>query len=176
MNTSPPERDLLLRAHRGDEGAARALWRAMAPRMLTYAAMLAGSADAPDIVQGVFVRALRARRRDLARIDDGAAYLLGATRNQALNTLRARKRRHAHESAALPAPASSRPVDDALLDALAALPEPQREAVWLRHGAGLTFDQLALALDLPRSTAASRYQAGVETLRAVLREKEPSHA
>ncbi|MFG0283414.1 MAG: RNA polymerase sigma factor [Phycisphaerales bacterium JB039] len=176
MNTSPSQRELLLRARRGDEGAARALWQAMAPRMLAYAAMLAGSADAQDIVQGVFMRALRARRRDLARIDDGAAYLLGATRNEAMNTLRARNRRHAHESAAPPAPAISAPADDALLKALSALPEPQREAVWLRHGAGLTFDQLALALDLPRSTAASRYQAGVSALRAALREKEPTHA
>jgi RNA polymerase sigma-70 factor (ECF subfamily) len=154
--------------------------------MIGYATLVAGHEDAEDIVQSVFVRALSARRRDLARIEDGAAYLLGATRNEALNTLRARGRRAvreqgAAERSALQAPGTPGalgalgPTDEPMAEALHGLPEDQREAIWLRHGAGLSFDQLALALGVPRSTAASRYRAGVDRLREALREKEPSH-
>jgi DNA-directed RNA polymerase specialized sigma24 family protein len=38
----------------------------------------------------------------------------------------------------------------------------------LKHAGGLTFDQIALALDINRSTAASRYRAAIERLRAAL--------
>jgi RNA polymerase sigma-70 factor (ECF subfamily) len=183
------DRDLLLRARRGDEGAARALWDSLAPRMIAYAAILTGPADAEDITQTVLTRALRASRRDIARIDDLAAWALRATRNESLNTTRSRARRQAREGAVAAArvpeihphdadsPGGFAP-DEALRAAFAALPPEQHEAVWLHHCAGLTFDQLAIALDLPRSTAASRYRAGIRRLREALcdtRQKEPSH-
>src|SRR5690606_40165352 len=72
----PRERELLLRARKGDEGAARALWQRLAPRMIGYAGLIAGAADAEDVAQVVFVRALSARRREIARIDDLAGWLL----------------------------------------------------------------------------------------------------
>lgn len=195
MTTSRTDRELLLRARKGDEGAARALWDRLAPRMIAYATLIAGAADAEDIAQTVFLRALQAPRRDIRRIDDGAGWLLRAARNEALNTLRSGNRRQAREQAAAsaasartdalpPGPSASAPpasADEQLLAALATLPPHQHEAVWLHHCCGLTFDQLALALDLPRSTAASRYRAGIRRLREALcplpcpPEKEPSH-
>lgn len=165
------ERELLLRARKGDEGAARALWEALAPRLLSYASLLAGEVDADDIVQAVFVRVLRAPRRQIAGPDDLTAWMLRCVRNEALNTLRSGARRRAREAGAQ-APeigaSVAQPPDPELNAALATLPPEQREAVWLYHAAALTFDQLALALDVPRSTAASRYRVGIRRLREAL--------
>lgn len=50
----------------------------------------------------------------------------------------------------------------------------------LRHIAGLSFDQLAAALGVPRSTASSRYDRALRTLRDAIEPapvpvEEPSH-
>ncbi len=49
----------------------------------------------------------------------------------------------------------------ALSGALAELPADQRTAVHLKLWEGLTFEQIADALDLPLNTAASRYRYGL---------------
>ncbi|MCH8271418.1 MAG: hypothetical protein IH985_09460, partial [Planctomycetes bacterium] len=55
-----------------------------------------------------------------------------------------------------------------------AINQDQREVVLLRHAAGLTFDQIALALDLNRHTAASRYRAAIARLRRELADDNPA--
>jgi RNA polymerase sigma-70 factor (ECF subfamily) len=48
------------------------------------------------------------------------------------------------------------------------LPVAQREAVWLRHFAELSFARIGEATGVPIFTAASRYRLGIRRLRMLL--------
>jgi RNA polymerase sigma-70 factor, ECF subfamily len=56
-----------------------------------------------------------------------------------------------------------------LYAALGELPPDQRAVVHLKLWEGLTFEQIASALDIPLNTAASRYRYGLDKLRGRLR-------
>jgi len=58
---------------------------------------------------------------------------------------------------------------DAFASALGQLPDEQRAVVHLKLWEGLTFEQIAAALDIPPNTAASRYRYGLDKLRERLR-------
>jgi RNA polymerase sigma-70 factor, ECF subfamily len=135
--------------------------------------------EAEDVVQGVFVSVLSRPVRELRGIEDVPSWMLRLTRNAALNHLRSIRRERARRSAsgtserkAMPFPAhqsSAWPgVDERLMAALDSLPRRHREPLLLKHMAGLSFDQLALALDINRSTAASRYRVALARLRMVM--------
>jgi len=129
----------------------------------------AGSAD--DVVQAAFCRVLETDRRRLREVREVRAWLCQSTRRLALNELRAHKRERARRvriAQALPAVTGT--IDHDVGAALANLPRRLREVVVLKHACGLTFDQIALALDLPRTTAASRYQAALARLREMMEE------
>jgi RNA polymerase sigma-70 factor (ECF subfamily) len=158
---------------RGDEGAARTLWSAHAPRLTAYAqAILARSdpASAPDIVQQVFLAALRISRAEARAVRDVPAWLLRLTRNLALNRVRSLRRERARLATSRGAlslhPDQRNPESRLDLPALIdALPRPLREVVILKHAGGLTFDQMAAALSTNRNTLASRYQKALTLLR-----------
>jgi RNA polymerase sigma-70 factor, ECF subfamily len=172
---------LLQRTRRGDEAAARELWSRFAPRMLAYARGVLGRAHADaaeDVVQCVFMSILAQTRRQVRQIDDIPAWMLRSTRNAAINHLRGIRReraRHANAPAAsevrcVPQPLNQDPAT--LAAAIDALPRRHREPIILKHVAGLTFDQLALALGINRNTAAARYRAALATLRQSLGNEE----
>ena len=56
-----------------------------------------------------------------------------------------------------------------LAEALAELPPEQRAVAHLKLWEGLTFGQIAAALDIPPNTAASRYRYALDKLRDRLR-------
>jgi RNA polymerase sigma-70 factor, ECF subfamily len=187
---STDDLNLLQRTRRGDEAAARELWSRFAPRMLAYAHGILGRARAhaaEDVVQSVFVSILAQPTRNLRRIDDVPSWMLRCTRNAALNHLRGMRRERMREAkwvdggggggAGLNKPTNGvRPPRGESVDNLAAaidaLPRRHREPLILKHIAGLTFDQLALALGINRNTAASRYRAALTTLRQSLGNQE----
>lgn len=130
------------------------------------------AADAADAVQEVFVR-LAARPPEPRRIRDPRAYLLAMVRRAAIDLHRRRK------------DALTEPLDDLVLkdpgtdpaaavDAgrasrlLGRLSPSQREAVYLRHFAGLTFAAIGRVTGVPTFTAASRYRLGMGRLRRLL--------
>lgn len=168
MNTAG-DHDLLVLTTRGDDGAARELWARWGARLTAFAAALlrhdGGHEAAADVVQGVFCRILVMDRATIAAVHDVGSWLARAVRNEALNHIRASERRRAH-TAVLGAPGrgGGERFDD-LREALTALPEAMREIVLLKHAAGLTFDQIALALDDNRNTIASRYAKAVKLMR-----------
>lgn len=171
------DRQLLLATHAGDEPAARALWARHAPHLIAYAAtILPAGLSGEDIVQTAMCSVLSQNRRTLARVENVAAWLAHLVRNTALNSIRSARRGRARVKAAgeLTAPigrsppAASTESEDGLKAAVDALPRRLREAVALRHVAGLTFDQMALALDANRNTVAARYRAALATLRGVM--------
>lgn len=160
------ERELLVGIARGSNAAARELWARHAPRLLAFLrAMLppGGPVDPEDVLQQTFCRILETSVGSLRRVEDVPAWLFQVARHIAFNSGRSLKRERARIERR-PAPAiHTEPVvrDEALWGALSALMPDLRDVVLLKHIAGLTFDQIAIATLTNRNTAASRYRAAI---------------
>ena len=134
-------------------------------------------ADTRDVLQEVFHK-LAARPELLCDLRDERAFLLRLAHHAAIDLLRRRgTRERSHERFGAEAPAlfaASPEPDEAafrrqLAEALGELPVEQRTVVHLKLWEGLTFEQIAAALDIPLNTAASRHRYGLDKLRARLR-------
>ena len=134
-------------------------------------------ADTRDLLQDIFVKLARDPEL-LASARDERAFLIRLAHNAAIDLIRRRGTRDktrdqfAAESISLFAPASDpdkQTFRAALAGALAALPAEQRAMVHLKLWDGLTFEQIAGALDIPLNTAASRYRYALDKLRERLR-------
>jgi RNA polymerase sigma factor (sigma-70 family) len=102
------------------------------------------------------------------------AWLYRVVRNRAISLYRARRRRGRHEElatrlmasgAAWQATASDAIAKVELVEALAALPDEQRECLVARTWSGLNFEQIAELMGCSTSTAHRRYEAGLAALR-----------
>ena len=134
-------------------------------------------ADTRDLLQEIFLKLAREPKR-LAGVRDERAFLLRLAHNAAIDLMRrrgTRERTREHFAAEITAPfAPSADPDEAtfrheLSAALAELPPEQRAVAHLKLWAGLTFEQIAAALDLSPNTAASRYRYALDKLRDRLR-------
>jgi RNA polymerase sigma-70 factor (ECF subfamily) len=153
---------LMLAFRDGDDGAFDALFERWAGRVLRFVERMVGEASvAEDLVQETFARVWRARARyqPEARF---STWLFTIAGNAARNELRRPFRRAPHDSVDEEregAPlelAADDPPSDVVVDArraglgleagLAALPERQREALWLRAVEGLSYAEVAVAL------------------------------
>lgn len=168
------DRKLLLRTQAGHEPSARELWSRHAGWMVSYArSVLGGRYDAEDVVQSVFCRILTTDRATLRGVRELRPWLASATRHEALNHIRTARRAAAREAATRGRPdhtgtAVAAGLQDEASRALASLPRRLREVVYLRHVLGLTVDQTATSLRLPRGTVASRNHSAMERLRDML--------
>ena len=147
---------------------------------LLYAFLLnltRNEADTRDLLQDVFVKLAR-HPESLANVRDERAFLIRLAHNAAIDLMRrggTRERaRESFAAEAIPLFAPARDPDTEtfraeLSRALAELPPEQRAVVHLKLWAGLTFEQIAGALDIPLNTAASRYRYGLDKLRGRLR-------
>jgi RNA polymerase sigma-70 factor (ECF subfamily) len=134
-------------------------------------------ADTRDLLQDVFVKL--ARDEDLlAGVRDERAFLIRLAHNAAIDLIRRRGTRDktrdqfAAEIISPFAPAGDpdeQTFRAALAEALVELPPEQRTVVHLKLWEGLTFEQIADALDISANTAASRYRYGLDKLRERLR-------
>ena len=172
------DRTLLRKTHAGHESSARQLWQRHAGWMLAFSRSILGPRPtiAPDdVVQSVFCTLLTLDRRTIRSVREVRPYLAQLTRREALNQLRAARRAAQREAALATADAAPPPRHDHpdLAAAIATLPRRLREVVHLRHVVGLTTDQTAEALDLPRGTVASRSRAAMRTLRDLLEDPAP---
>jgi RNA polymerase sigma factor (sigma-70 family) len=122
--------------------------------LLRYAASVAGSAAAPDIVQDTFLALCSAERGKV--MGHIGPWLFIVCKRLALDVLRRRQRLSPLDDAAELASAAAEPgfgrdrLDDVssaskLVDAL---PERERQAVVLRFSAGLSYKQIAEVMDL----------------------------
>jgi RNA polymerase sigma-70 factor, ECF subfamily len=174
-HTDGPSRDvdqelapLLQRLASGESAALERVWDLMADQLYGFARWCARSpADADDIVQETFVRLVRFAR-DAARAERPKAYLLTIVRRVAIDLQRRRRDEPIGEAPLLVARVAD-PVQ--ILDAERAsllvgrLPLKQRQAVYLKHFAGLTFEEMGRVLGVPTFTAAGRYRVGMAALR-----------
>jgi len=144
-------------------------------RLYHYLFLKLGSAgDAEDVLQEVFVRLSGAgfRLKFVRRLE---AYAFKIARNEALRFLGRKKARevHRHDGSLLPGFAEVVEGPDPaevrnLSEALAGLPEAQREVIVLRYFEGLNFKDIARVCGISENTAASRCRYGLDKLRAVL--------
>jgi RNA polymerase sigma-70 factor (ECF subfamily) len=131
--------------------------------------------ETKDLLQEVFLRLSRSTT-PAGGIAEPRAFLLTLARRTFIDTVRRRETRDRfHTKAAEAAPRLFEDASpdaglcrDAVEESLAALPQEQREAVVLHVWAGLTFREIAAALDIPLHTAASRCRYGLTKLRSVL--------
>jgi RNA polymerase sigma factor (sigma-70 family) len=173
----PEERELVERARRGDHGAYAALVREheQAAFRVAYVVLGGSGADAEDVAQEAFVKAYRA----LGRFRSGAPFrpwLLRIVGNEARNHRRASGRRTFHQGRAhaLEPVRTESAADEellrgesrrALLAAVDRLSAGERTAILARYFVGLTDDETAAALGVPRATVKVRAWRGLEKLR-----------
>ena len=175
MHTSPPtDADLLSRyMEAGDEAAFAALVRAHERLVIGTAARITGNAEsARDVAQQVFAT-LAQKAWMLTDRTSLAGWLHHAARHVALRATRsetARNRRH--DQLALDDPAA--PESDVwpmLEEALATLPDAEREAVVMHHLQDRSYAEMAAALGVTEAAARKRVSRGVQNLGSQLRKR-----
>jgi RNA polymerase sigma-70 factor (ECF subfamily) len=133
-------------------------------------------ADTRDLLQEIFVKIARDEKL-LAGVCEERAFLIRLAHNAAIDLMRRRGTRertkeYFGETISPFAPANhpdGKLFRDELSDALAELPEEQRAVAHLKLWSGLTFEEIAAALDISPNTAASRYRYAIDKLRDRLR-------
>jgi RNA polymerase sigma-70 factor (ECF subfamily) len=143
----------------------RSLYEQHGGALLAYAySLLQDRAASEDVLHQVFVKLLQGR----AAIDrQPLHYVYRAIRNTAFNY----RRDHARELALasngqwLEGPPGMETMGLAIQAALRELPAEQREIIVLRIWGQMTFEEAALALDIPVNTAASRYRYGLAKMK-----------
>lgn len=160
-----------------DPAAVEWLWRRYADDLLAYlAATLCSRHDAEDVLQAVFVRIVR-KRRKLAKARRLDAYIYRMARNEAVTHVRQQSRNRKDRTIGEPWLAASddgqgrTELVDLLENALGHLPESQRQVVVLKVYRAKTLQEIGHLLGISLNTAASRYRYAMEKLRTLLKEQ-----
>jgi RNA polymerase sigma-70 factor (ECF subfamily) len=162
---------------RGSDDALTLIYEKYLGRMLTLAmGLLNDAAAAEDVVQDVFVSFARSRPNLRVR-GSLSGYLATSVVNRVRDYQR-RRRRHVtacgaqreqtHEPAGPEQAVILSEQAKLLAEAIAGLPEEQREIVLLRLKAGLKFREIAKLQQTSVGTVLSRYRYGLERLRSTL--------
>ena len=165
MGAGRDERAFVRAAQRGSASGIEALFRLHWPRAHRAAYLVVhDAAGAEDIAQEAFLAAVR----NLDRFDRSRPFgpwLHRIVVNRAIDWARARQLRGETELIDAGAAELAAPIDDSLLDALAALPPDHRAVIVLRHLLEYTPGEIAELLGLPRGTVNSRLRRGLDSLR-----------
>ena len=176
----PPDeeqRALFVRLARGDDSAFDAIfriWYAPLVRLATY--LLHDQAIAEEVVQDVMLEVWR-RRESLSLDQEPRRYLMRATRNRALNHVRHQQvaaRAAAKElpdegtEASAPATIVARELEAAITQAVDALPPRCKTVFELSRRDGLTYAQIAEALDIAPKTVENQMGKALKLLRISL--------
>lgn len=142
-------------------------------KLFNYLAIKLGSPlDAEDVLQEIFCRLVRYKVRFLF-IRNPSAYVFRMARNEAISYL---KRRGENPERYHPVEDLARVIQDDLVglekedltrvsEALAHIPEEQREVIVLRFFEEMTFKEIAAVCDSSVGTVASRFRYGMDKLR-----------
>lgn len=170
--------DLGKRLARGEASAIAELYDACADRLHHYLTLRVGNRDtASDILQEVFLRVVRGRKR-FAAVENPLAYVFTIARNETnrwLGRRRQRPRTIELTAADLFAVDSSDPtavcdVAELIVAALNRLDDIDRELVELKIYGELTFREISDITDMP---AATRYRRALERMRPWLEKQLP---
>ncbi len=153
-------------------------------RVFTLAVYLLGDREeAEDVTQEALLQCWR--RGDEVASERLPAWLLRVARNRCIDRLRARRGRQRLlpriGGLALPDPVDGRPgpesvasgreLQAAILRALGGLAEPYRSVVILREIQGLSYEEIAAALEMPLNTVRVTLHRGRRKLREELKEE-----
>ncbi len=172
---------------RSDEAALAEAYKRHAPASRALARRLAREpALAEEVVQEVFIRLWHQADRYEPSRGSLRSYLLAHTHGRALDLVRseaARRRREERDSQMQAEPAydlerdvMARTTAAQVRDALAALPENEREAVELAYFQGHSYREVAEMLGAPEGTVKSRIRSGLSRLRKVMQAADASEA
>ena len=161
------------------------LYREYVDRIYAYVrSQLGNAADAEDVTAQVFMKAYEAYGRYESRYETPSAWLFKIARNATLDQHRraGRQERLWREAARQPEPAADpgnlaeeRILYRELMDAVAMLPERQREVIGLRHS-GLTFAEVGGLMSCSEDAAKMLYHRALRALRRGSRADEPPPA
>ena len=174
----PTDGELVKQARKGDMEAFHLLVDRYASYLFALAASLLGNqADAEDVVQECLMGAFRGLH-GFRQQSSVKTWLTAILIRQASAFRRSRSlwRRLGPLKEQAPAVASQGPRSDSRLDvreAIAALPQEFRQAVVLRELHGLSYEEIAQALGVPRGTVESRLFRGRRLLRESLKDYLP---
>ena len=155
------DEEIVAALRRGDGAAFSELYERYAGRGLRYArALLSNQADAEEAVQEAFCRLLEPLRSGVPASNGRSfsALFFRTLRNLSIDALRRGPHRRHLSLEAVPEPA--RPAADVsegellstrIRQGLARLPEQQRDALELRVSGGLSYDEIAGALECTRA-------------------------
>jgi RNA polymerase sigma-70 factor (ECF subfamily) len=161
---------------RGSDEALTLIYEKYLDSMLTLAmGLLNDAAAAEDVVQDVFV-AFAQSRRSFQMWGSLSGYLATSVVNRVRDYRRQRRRQAGRDAGLRVSTEPAGPEQAVILteqakllaDAVAQLPEEQREVVLLRLKAGLKFRDIALLQQTSINTVLSRYRYGLERLRSTL--------
>lgn len=145
------------------------LFVANQPRLFRYFLRAVGQIEtARDLTQDVFLRVTRAA---IPQVSEGEvrAWLFRIARNLALDHRRRQRPESSNITAVIePARPASQEVDAAVNEALAALPDLDRDVFLMREMAGLGYDEIAHACELTPDAVRSRIHRTRLLLRARL--------
>lgn len=178
------EKELIRAAQRGDEGAFEELVRAYEKRVYHLALRMCGNADdAYEVAQEAFLSVWKGMR--FFRGDSSfSTWLYRLTSNAAIDFLRRQRRQLENDGVPLdgedtflevadraPSPhqhAERAELREALAQGLQSLSAEHRQVLLLRELQGLSYDEIAAALDLDLGTVKSRIARAREKLRKYL--------
>lgn len=167
------DEELVRRAQEGQQRAFDLLVIRHQSKVLQLVSRFVGDADAPDVAQDAFIKAYRA----LPNFKGQSAFYTWLYRiaiNTAKNQLVSRKRRpqgqdidvqdaelygHTEQMSDIDTPESqllTSEIQQAVADAIEQLPDDLRQAITLRELEGLSYEEIAEAMDCPIGTVRSR--------------------
>ena len=170
----PDDAELMRRIGRGDEAAFRALVDRHAAYLHGIAAsMMRNRSDAEDVVQETFVGVLNSRFRGEAKVRTWLVQILVRRvamlrRTRRRRPVESREDLAGHVAAAESGASATTSGTDAKLDLavmLERLSPEHRDVIVLREIEGMTYDEMAAALDVPRGTVESRLHRARNELR-----------
>lgn len=171
----------VVRAKQGDREALRFLYLRYADHIYGYvASIVRDEFEAEDVTQHLFAKLMTTLHKYEPRSVPFSAWILRVARNMAVDHMRQRRAIPCDEVHAYNTDGDE-DSDDAirdrsltLRDALATLPEDQREVVVLRHLVGLTPGEIAGRLGRTESSIHGLHHRGRGALRTALAEMECS--
>ncbi len=167
--TDIPDETLVRAIAAGDHAALEALAERYEPSLLGLANGLVGPASAPDCVQETWIRVLRHARTFKGK-SSAKSWLYRIATNRCLTERKKTLRKHRARDNTSPPKTDDRLADLRL--ALDTLDEKARAIVLLCYHQGLTHDEAADALQIPRGTLKSRLHAALKRLRNAM--EDPS--